>query len=187
MAGVSGVGPPAYNSTMFPDLNALLAPVVVERLALLANHVLAAEPEATRRLLPHQGRVLRLEFEGLPRFLPPPPVLAFRVTPAGLVEWCPDDPQSDLRIRVTAQNPAGLALGMLSGELPPLDIEGDAQLAADVDWLAKNLRWDLGADLERVMGPVLAHQLVSLGSALARGLRAAVQGASALAGRMRSR
>ena len=62
----------AYNSTMFPDLNALLAPAVVARLTLLANHVLASEPQATRRLLPHQGRIVRLEFEGWPTWLPAP-------------------------------------------------------------------------------------------------------------------
>ncbi|MBL0085338.1 MAG: hypothetical protein IPP87_25365 [Ideonella sp.] len=170
---------------MFPDLNALLAPAVIERLVLLANHVIASEPEATRRLQPHQGRVLRLEFDGWPKLLPVPPALAFRVTPAGLVEWCGDVAESDLRVQVPAHNPAALALGWLSGELPALSIEGDAQFAADADWMAKNLRWDIGADLERFVGPVAAHQLQSLGSAVARGLKAAVQGASALAGKIR--
>lgn len=175
----------AYNSTMFPDLNALMAPAVVERLVLLANHVIAAEPEATRRLQPHQGRVLRLEFEGWPKLLPKPPILAFRVTPAGLVEWCADASQSDLRVQVPAHNPAALALAWLSGDLPALSIEGDAQFAADADWMAKNLRWDISADLERFIGPVAAHQLQSLGTAVARGLKSAVQGASAFADRVR--
>lgn len=170
---------------MFPDLNALLAPAVVERLVLLANHVIASEAEAMRRLQRHQGRVLRLEFDGWPKLLPKPPVLAFRITPAGLVEWCGDAVDSDLRVQVPAHNPAALALAWLAGDLPALAIEGDAQFAGDVDWLAKNLRWDMAADLERVVGPVAAHQLASLGSALAKGLKAAVQGASTLAGKVR--
>jgi hypothetical protein len=36
---------------------------------------------------------------------------------------------------------------------PPVDIEGDAQLAGDVNWLMQNLRWDVAADLERLFPP----------------------------------
>jgi ubiquinone biosynthesis protein UbiJ len=172
---------------MFPDLRALLAPAVVERLTLLINHVLASEEPASRRLLAHQGRVLRFELVDWPRLLPAPPALAFRVTPAGLVEWCPEVEACDLRVRLVAANPAGLALGALSGSMPPLDIEGDAQFATDVDWLAKNLRWDLAADLERLFGPAVAHELERVGSMFAKGLRSAVESAAALAGRMRAR
>ena len=42
---------PAFNS-----LNAMLAPPVLERFTLLANHVLASEPVATQRLAPHAGK-----------------------------------------------------------------------------------------------------------------------------------
>jgi ubiquinone biosynthesis protein UbiJ len=172
---------------MFPDLRALLAPAVVERLTLLINHVLASEEQASRRLLAHQGRVLRFELADWPRLLPAPPMLAFRVTPAGLVEWCPEVETCDLRVRMVAANPAGLALGALTGSMPPLDIEGDAQFATDVDWLAKNLRWDLAADLERLFGPTVAHEIERVGSMFAQGLRSAVESATALAGRMRAR
>ena len=172
---------------MFPDLSALLAPAVVERLVLLFNHVLAGEAPATRRLLAHQGKVVRLELSGWPRPLPPLPTLAFRITPAGLVEWCAQATESDLRVRLPADNPARLALGALVGTRPALDIDGDAQFAADIDWLAKNLRWDLAGDLERVFGPTVAHQLDRFGSMVVGGLRAAVERASALAERMRGR
>ncbi|MBI5258990.1 MAG: hypothetical protein HY855_20970 [Burkholderiales bacterium] len=173
---------------MISELNALLAPALMERLTLVVNHVLASEPEAQARLVAHQGRLLRLELLNWPRLLPAPPVLAFRVTPAGLVEWAADDSLvPDLRVRLEAGNPALLALRTLTGEQPALAIEGDAQLAGDVDWLLKNLRWDVAADLERLFGPVVAQQLHSLGSMLGRGLRAAIEGAAAMAGRMRSR
>ena len=50
-----------YNRTMLQSLNALLAPALMERLVLVINHVLGAEPAATQRLrratglgLPHQ-------------------------------------------------------------------------------------------------------------------------------------
>lgn len=172
---------------MFNGLKALLAPALMERLTLLVNHVLAAEPAAVQRLLPHRGRVLRLELTGWPPLLPALPALAFGVTPAGLFEWCTQAVDADLRVTVDAGNPAALALHALSGELPALAIEGDAQLATDVDWLLKNLRWDVAADLERLFGPVVAHELHRLGSALAHAWRAAVHGAGGVAQRMRTR
>jgi ubiquinone biosynthesis protein UbiJ len=172
---------------MLQNLQALLAPALMDRLVLVVNHVLSSEPQAVQRLLPHRGRVLRLELLQLPRLLPAPPPLAFMITPAGLVEWCREPVDADLRVRVEASNPAALALQMVSGEMPPVAIEGDAQLAADVDWLLKNLRWDVADDLQRLFGPTVAHQVHRLGSGLARALRTAMQGASVVAGRMRSR
>ena len=172
---------------MLQNLNALLVPALTERLVLVVNHVLAAEPQATARLLPHRGRVLRLELAGLPRLLQPAPELAFEVTPAGLMAACTDPRAADLRVRIDAANPAALAFRALTGEQPLVDIEGDAQLAGDVDWLLKNLRWDVEADLERLFGPMVAHELYKLGASLAHALRAAGQRAAEVAGRMRSR
>lgn len=172
---------------MLQNLNALLAPALMDRLVLVVNHVLSSEPQAVQRLLPHRGRVLRLELLDLPRLLPSPPPLAFVVTPAGLVEWCREPVDADLRVRLEAGNPARLALQALSGVLPPVAIEGDAQLATDVDWLLKNLRWDVADDLQRLFGPVVAQELHRLGAMLSRALRSAVQGASVAAGRVRSR
>lgn len=169
---------------MLHDLNALLAPALMDRLVLVVNHVLSAEPAAVQRLEPHRGRVLRLELLQLPRLLPSPPPLAFQITPAGLVEWCRDPVDADLRVRLDAANPAALALQALSGQMPSLVIEGDVQLAGDVDWLLKNLRWDVADDLERLFGPLVAHELHRLGSSLARAMRSARQ---VVGGRLRSR
>ena len=175
---------------MLPNLNALLAPALMDRLVLVVNHVLAAEPQALARLMPHRGRVLRLDLLQWPRLLPAPPPLAFVITPAGLVEWCRDAVDADLRVTLEAANPAALALQLLGGDSPKLVIEGDAQLATDVDWLLKNLRWDVADDLHRVFGPTVAQQLSRIGSALARALRAAGAagaGASAIVGKASSR
>lgn len=162
-----------------------MAPALTDRLVLLLNHVLQREPAATQRLLPHEGRVLRVEFAGWPQILPPPPALSLRITPAGLVEACAGDAPTDLRVRLAATDPASLALAALSGAAPPLDIDGDAQLAADIDWLAKNLRWDVGADLERIFGPAPAHELERLGRMIAGGLKSAIEAAASLTGRSR--
>lgn len=169
---------------MLPNLNALLAPALMDRLVLVVNHVLLREPVAIARLLPHRGRVMRLELVNLPRLLAwqSAPPLAFVVTPAGGVEWCREPVDADLRVRIQASNPAALALQMAGGQLPWLEIDGDAQLATDIDWLLKNLRWDVADDLQRLFGPVVAHQLSRLGSWLSQGLQAALKGFGGAAG-----
>ena len=173
--------------TMLTNLNALLAPALMDRLVLVVNHVLLREPQAVARLLPHRGRVLRLELMQLPRLLQlqQAPPLAFMVTPAGGVEWCREPVDADLRVRIDAANPAALALQLAGGQLPALDIDGDAQLATDVDWLLKNLRWDVADDLQRLFGPALAHELGRLGTALSRALRLALKGFEGAAGKVR--
>ncbi|MFM8796520.1 MAG: hypothetical protein ACKOFK_07180 [Betaproteobacteria bacterium] len=154
-----------------------------ERLVLLLNHVLASEPVAPARLQPHAGRRLRVVGQGWPQLLavlvPQPQPLEVVVTPAGLLELCPlqapQDPPSpaDLEVVVDSHDPLGLAARVLSGGTPQLQLAGDAQFAADVNWLADNLRWDVAADLERLFGPVPAEQLRTWGQALARALREA--------------
>ncbi|MDP1899105.1 MAG: hypothetical protein Q8K96_01455 [Rubrivivax sp.] len=178
---------------MLHSLQNLLAPAVAQRLTLVINHVLASETVATDRLRPHAGRSLALALEGWPRLLPAPPELRWRITPAGLLEWCGQEPPdgADLGVRIDASNPALLVARTLAGDAPAVQIEGDAQLAGDVNWLLHNLRWDVAADLERLFGPVVAHQFHRLGSALARALRGALtlasQGVAGLGERFRSR
>lgn len=187
MARRAGVPrPAAYNAAMLNALQSLFAPAAMNRLTLVINHVLAAEPTAVERLRLHAGRRIVLSPQAWPALLPAPPPLAFAVTPAGLLEWVGgttpglDAAPADLTVRFDASNPARLLAGAVSGETPTVDIEGDAQLATDVNWLMQNLRWDVEADLERVLGPAPAHQLYRLGSALARAVRAALQRAGAL-------
>ena len=162
---------------MFHALQTLAGSAVMERLTLLLNHVLASEPVATERLAGHAGRCIRLQFDGWPAVLPRLPATAFRVTPAGLLEWCGDAPlaEADLQVEVDASNPAQLALLALSGERPRIQVTGDATLASDVNWLFDNLRWDIVDDLEALVGPAAAHQLGRLGAAVAAALKAAVQ------------
>ena len=74
-------------------------------------------------------------------------------------------------MRLEAANPAPLAFQALGGQMPPVVIDGDASLAADVDWLLKNLRWDVADDLQRLFGPAVAHELHRLGASLARAQR----------------
>ena len=174
---------------MLHSLNAMLAPALAERLTLLLNHVLAAEPVATDRLRPHSGATLALTLQDWPTLLPSPPALAWRVTPAGLLDWCGPAgvDAADLAVKLDAGNPAAVVARALGGEAPVVQIEGNSQLAGDVNWLLQNLRWDVAADLERLFGPQVAPTLHQLGRMLASGLRAALKGASALGEQWRAR
>ena len=105
-----------------------------------------------------------------------------------MLEWeASGDAFTDLTLHLDAGNPALLLANTLSGETPTVRIEGDSQLAGEVNWLMQNLRWDAASDLERLFGPRVAAPLLQLGTALASGLRAALKGASALGDRWRSR
>jgi ubiquinone biosynthesis accessory factor UbiJ len=53
-------------------------------------------------------------------------------------------------------------------------IDGEAALAADMHWLADNLRWDIEADLAQVVGPLPARLVMSIGRAGAQALRGVV-------------
>jgi len=167
----------------------MLAPALAERLTLVINHVLSGERVAVERLRPHAGRTLVLTLAGWPGLLPPPPALAWRVTPAGLLDWCGavavDAP--DLAAQIDASNPALLLARMLGGVAPAVQIEGDAVLAGDVNWLLQNVRWDVAGDLERLFGPVVAQQLHQAGRMVAGGLRTALRTAAELAEKLRSR
>ena len=194
--------------SLHAQIASLVTPALAQRLTLLFNHVLASEPVATERLRPHSGRRLCLVLENWPSLLPAPPPLAWRITPAGLLEWsgaagvpgaetgaessapAADMPLADLTVRLDAGNPAAVlaraVLGRLSEPAAAVQVEGDAQLAGDVNWLLQNLRWDVAADVERLFGPALAQPLQQLGRAIATGMRSAVSGAQNIGERLRT-
>jgi ubiquinone biosynthesis accessory factor UbiJ len=167
----------AYNPFMIDAFNAGLGGAAVERMTLLINHVLGGEAVATQRLLPHAGRCIGLHFEGWPRALPPLPALVFRVTPAGLVEWCGTEPppEPDLRVRIDASNPALAIAQALAGTRPKIEVAGDAAFAADLNWLFDNLRWDVQDDLAKIVGPAPAREIARIAGGIAAALREAVR------------
>ena len=160
---------------MFNNLDSLLGKAVIDRLTLLANHVIAAEPAAVERLLPHAGRCMRLQFDGWPTVLPPLPATAFRITPAGLVEACDEAAADvpDLRVVIDASNPARAFAEALGGTRPRVEIAGDAAFATDLHWLFDHLRWDVQDDLSRIVGTVPARELSRIAGGIANGMRKA--------------
>ncbi len=163
----------------------LLLPALTERALLVLNHVLAAEAAAIERLRPHAGSVLRLEWQVPPGPWPRPPEIALRITPAGLFESIEPaaEPVAALRVSVDLPTPPRALALWLAGDRPALAIDGDVRLAADVAWLAENLRWDVEHDLARLVGDAPAHQLARLAAALRDGLRATARNAGAAWGR----
>ena len=134
-----------------------------QRLVLFLNHVLLQEKQAQDRLLRQKGRVVHLRW-GL--F-----AIDLIVTPAGLVDRAPAVAKPDLVLSVAAESPLAVVQAALAGKAPPVKIEGDVQLAAEIGWLAENLRWDAEEDLSRLIGDAPAHALADAGRRLASGLK----------------
>ena len=159
---------------------------LMERLVLFVNHVVGAEPAALDRLRPHAGRTMKIELADWPKMLPAPGPFAFRVTPAGLVEWldaADAEASADLRVSVDAANPAALLGKWLTGERPSITVSGDAAFASDIDWLIDNLRWDAQDDLSGFVGDAPARELARFGGFVAGAFRDAARGLRDLASR----
>jgi len=163
---------------MLEAMKALAERSVMERLVLLINHVIAAEPAAVERLRPHASRSVQIELAGWPTLLPAIGPFTFRITPAGLLEWLAESAlPADMRITVDASNPALAFTRVVAGDRPQVVVSGDAGFASDIDWLIDNLRWDVQDDLARIVGEGPARQLAKVGGWLAAAVR---QGAKAL-------
>jgi ubiquinone biosynthesis protein UbiJ len=128
---------------------------------------------------------MQLELAGWPSLLPPIGPFAFRISPAGLVEWI-EEPSAlppDLRVSIDAANPAAAVARAFTGERPSINVSGDAAFAGDLDWLIDNLRWDVQDDLARIVGDGPAQAIAKLGGFVAGALRDAARAVRDLAGR----
>ena len=97
--------------------------------------------------------------------------MARLVTPAGLFNVAPEGVSPDLRLEVTELSPLALAQSALRGDKPAIRIEGDVQLAAEINWLVDHVRWDVEEDLARLMGDAPAHQVAQVARRAAQALR----------------
>ncbi|MES2188203.1 MAG: hypothetical protein V4505_26865 [Pseudomonadota bacterium] len=138
------------------------------RAVLFLNHVLQQEPEATARLMRQKGRVALVQWR---RF-----DMRLLVTPAGLLDRASSAVPPDLTLTVTDDSPFTLAQAALRGDKPAVRIEGDVQFAAEINWLADNVRWDVEEDLSRLVGDTPAHYAAELGRKAAAALRQFVAG-----------
>lgn len=136
---------------------------VQRRVVLLLNHVLMQESEAMARLARQKDQVMLVQWRSF----------SFKLvaTPAGLLDLAEQAAAPDLVMTVTDESPLALAQAALRGDKPAVRIEGDVQLAAEVNWLTEHVRWDLEEDLARVMGDVPAHTLSQMAQTLTGSLR----------------
>ena len=134
-----------------------------QRLVLFLNHVLMQEKEAQDRLARKKGSVLHIRW-GLFE-------LDLLITPAGLLDKASSAAKPDLLIAVAVDSPLNAMQSVMAGKPPPVKIEGDVQLAAELGWLAENLRWDFEEDLSRVLGDVPAHALADAARRAMAGLK----------------
>jgi ubiquinone biosynthesis protein UbiJ len=130
---------------------------------LLLNHVLMQEPQAMQRLVRQSGRVILAQWRSF--------TFKLLVTPAGLFDLAAEEATPDLTLVLTEESPYALARHVMQGDKPPVRIEGDVQLAAEVNWLADNLRWDVEEDLSRIVGDAPSHMLMEAGRTIAGALR----------------
>lgn len=133
------------------------------RIVLLLNHVLQQEPQATERLVRQKGRVVLSQWRDF----------SFKVvvTPAGLLDLATPDAAADLTLTMTDESPFTIAQAVMQGAKPAVRIEGDVQLAAEINWLADNVRWDVEEDLARAMGDAPAHMLMQSARTVAQAIQ----------------
>ena len=136
---------------------------VQRRMVLMLNHVLMQEKAATSRLVRQTGSVVLVQWRSFS--------LRLRVTPAGLLDLAGPDAAPDLSLVVTEESAGSIAQGMLRGDKPAVRIEGDVQLAAEVNWLVDHVRWDIEEDLSRVVGDAPAHALGEVARRMAQAVR----------------
>jgi ubiquinone biosynthesis protein UbiJ len=133
------------------------------RVVLLINHVLMQEPQAMERLTRQKGRVVLTQWRTF--------TFKLVITPAGLFDVAGADATADLTLLVTEESPFAIAQAVMQGDKPPVRIEGDVQLAAEVNWLVDHVRWDMEEDLARIVGDAPAHGMVQAVRSMAQALQ----------------
>lgn len=134
------------------------------KIILFLNHVLKQEQLARERLRRQAGKTVELRWNRF-NFL-----IAF--TPAGLLERLqPVDAQADLVVCINEGSALTLLTQLSKGERPSIRIEGDVQLAAEVNWQLDHVRWDLEADLASICGDEVARMLTQMGTDISQAVR----------------
>jgi ubiquinone biosynthesis protein UbiJ len=133
------------------------------KLVLFLNHVLQSAPTVLPRTRRLAGKTVQLRWQRHE--------VVWAFTPAGLLEVAPAGPQADLTLNLGDASPWDLAAHVVKGERPPLRIEGDVQMAAEVNWLVDHVRWSPEEDLARLVGDAQAHALFEMGRRVIQGLR----------------
>lgn len=119
------------------------------------NRVLSDYPAARHRLRAHDGKVVAAQVG--------PAAMRMRVTADGEMELVGNagTPTPDADVSLTV--PLSLLPRLVNKDesaLAQIVFTGDAELAATLSDIARNVEWDVEADLSRVVGDVAAHRIV---------------------------
>lgn len=114
------------------------------------NHVLRSTPLALERVRKLAGRTVAFHIG--------PMTLAFTAQTTGEVEPAVAGAPRDLDVRVSPFLLPRLAANDAAA-YREVEMHGDPDLAQEVEFLARNLRWDAEEDLSRVVGDIAAHRL----------------------------
>ena len=128
------------------------------------NHVLRSRPLALERLRPHAGRTVD--------FRVGPLAFALTVQSTGEVVAAVPGASRDLVVRISPFLAPRLAAGE-EAAFREIEMQGDAELAQEVSFLARNLGWDFEEDLSRVVGDIAAHRIAATVRGIARWSREA--------------
>jgi ubiquinone biosynthesis protein UbiJ len=121
------------------------------------NHILRSAPLALERLRKHAGRTVAFHVGPVP--------LAFTVQTTGEVVAAMPEAARDLTVRISPFLLPRLAAHE-EGAFREVEMQGDAELAQEISFLARHLTWDVEEDLSRVVGDIAAHRLVGGARAL---------------------
>jgi ubiquinone biosynthesis protein UbiJ len=122
------------------------------------NHLLRREAWARERLQAHQRKTLSIH-------IAPFGAMHLRIGEDGLLEGvAATDAPPDLRLELKAGTLPGLMRGD-DAAVREVKASGDTELAECVQFLFRNLRWDIEEDLSKVIGDAAAHRSVESGRA----------------------
>ena len=127
--------------------------------AAAVNHLLRGASWARDELQRYAGRTARFEFA--------PFALSLTVQESGQVAPASTDSIPAVTIRLTP----GLMLRLVARDEAAwreIEATGDADFAAAINHLARNLRWDVEEDLSRIVGDIAAHRMAESGRTLRR-------------------
>lgn len=134
-----------------------------QKIVLLLNHILQNEPEAMSRLKRQSGSRVHFFWRTFK--------LQLKATPVGLVDLDDTNAAPSLSLTLTQTALNEIAANLAAQQTPPMRIEGDVQLAAEVAWLTQHVKWDVEEDLASVIGNVPAHAIGQAARAFAAALR----------------
>jgi len=117
------------------------------------NHLLTQNGWASRRLARFSGKTAYFHVE--------PFSFACTIDDHGLLREAAVDANADARCTTPPSLLPRLAL-LDDTAFAQIESSGDAELIAEIFFLARNLRWDAAEDLSRVTGDIAAERIVQL-------------------------